>query len=423
MSRPSIFLYAAMIAALTYFSGAVVQLWFFGAPESVRYFGIVTYSPFMKYFSYSVYGMSLLLVLGYGSTILSQVRRIKTGWILLLYILASCLWAIDSKASFTVVQVILLAFMFGLYMAKRLTLPQLLKVLAWFYALVILAAYFLIIRYPYLGTYAGFDGSWRGAFGDRNEMAFHCNLALAVYLTLWKSGVSGTTKLCILAPLMLAIVALIINSNSATGLLCMGVLVLAAYVLPLLRNKTGSLLFVGLPLLIVLVLGSMVVQNYKSDIVSALGKDETLTGRTGIWDQFMVAAQERPVLGFGAQSIFVRDRRVMTASFFDTQAGMSYAYAAHNMYISMLVKYGLLGMVLFVFMLASMIGSALSRKKNTDDVRASFYGLTLCVILFFGGSLTIDAMGVVWLFYGILLSVPKPVVTRLPDDPSQEQLS
>ncbi len=410
-----------IVAILVYLSGAILQLWFFGVPESRRYGGGVTYSPFMQLFSYAMYFSAVALIVSGWRHMAHAWRRSKALWLMVAYIGLSALWALDGAASFDEWKVMLLGFLFGVYVS-RIDAPHQLQILGLFYGAVVLAGLFFAVRYPYLGTYMGADGSWRGAFGDRNEMAMHSNIALVCFMTAWVAAKTKWIRYLLLAPLIMGCGLLIVKSNSATGLICMITLMLLSMVLPLLRKNTALLLGVGVPILALAALTMGAIFSNSDTVLKLLGKDPTLTGRTHIWEEFLDAAAKEPLFGYGAQKVYVRSGSVLTRSFYDAGAGESYAYAAHNMYLSMLLKYGAVGMLIFALAIVQMARAALRANRNTQDPMSRFYILLLSVVLLFGMSLTIDNMGIIWCYMAMIANAASRGSSGAPLEASEDPL-
>ncbi len=401
----SLFKRSVLIGILCYLTGAIFQLWFFGPPETFKHLGGAIDSAFMRLFSYSMYGTAVVLMIIALPRMLGSMRHALTGWVMLFYITLSTLWSLDADGSMDVAKILLISFAFGSYLALKVSAQNTLRIFALFYAIVMLAGLFFIVRYPYLGTYA-IDGSWRGAFGDRNEMAFHACLALSVWIAQWKLTSQRWKKCTILAPLIILTAGMIVFSGSATGLVCMMVIVLSIPLFYMLYAKPGRLV-VMLPLMVlVTVFASTIVSNYRADILRALGKDETLTGRTIIWEEFLKAAEKSPLLGYGAQPIFVRSGEVLTTTFYDSALQQSYAYAPHSVYVAIMIKYGAVGLLLFAAMMITILRRILALKEDEAPATSLAKFMMLTVIIVFGFSLTIDALAIVWIYLGMVLASP-----------------
>jgi O-antigen ligase len=76
---------------------------------------------------------------------------------------------------------------------------------------------------------------------------------------------------------------------------------------------------------------------YLSSASEALGRDETFTGRTWIWEAVIPEFKHMPWLGHGFQSFWTTEWRAMVF-------GMPYA---HNGYLDILLELGVVGLALY----------------------------------------------------------------------------
>jgi O-antigen ligase len=78
------------------------------------------------------------------------------------------------------------------------------------------------------------------------------------------------------------------------------------------------------------------------DISSALGRNETLTGRSEIWEKLIPFAIERPILGHGFGGFWSTEMREF-----------AFVGEAHNGYLDLVLNIGFLGLFLFAMFLLS----------------------------------------------------------------------
>ena len=117
--------------------------------------------------------------------------------------------------------------------------------------------------------------------------------------------------------------------------------------------------------------------------LDSLGKDQTLTGRTMLWEAGDRIVQERPILGVGAEGFWTWTRgeafTLLEASY--KQAGTRFNF--HNSYYEVQVHLGYLGLVfLWATMLWCIFRSGLAWFKSQTILRSFFLLLTLIVFTF-----------------------------------------
>ena len=79
-----------------------------------------------------------------------------------------------------------------------------------------------------------------------------------------------------------------------------------------------------------------------ASLTSSLGRDTTLTGRTGIWAGLLPVIERQPILGYGFGSFWTTKR-----------ARIHEINEAHNGYIDVLLEIGYVGLFLFTMFLLS----------------------------------------------------------------------
>jgi exopolysaccharide production protein ExoQ len=104
---------------------------------------------------------------------------------------------------------------------------------------------------------------------------------------------------------------------------------------------------------------------------SVLGRDETLTGRTGVWAGVLPAAMGQPILGHGF------------AAFWNPTRGLLYDInEAHNGYLEIILELGFVGLVLFSMFLLSCCRKAQRELSHDFDWGVLWICFLLMAVLF-----------------------------------------
>ena len=135
--------------------------------------------------------------------------------------------------------------------------------------------------------------------------------------------------------------------------------------------------FVALTLLVIFSAIVAVIVIWPGFLFSLLGKDVTLTGRTGIWSAVTDSIAKRPLLGYGYQAFWLglegeSYRVILTVSWVLAQA--------QNGFLDVMLEMGVAGLVivLFVFGFAFRDGVVcLLRSRNDAQLRAVEWYLTI----------------------------------------------
>ena len=91
---------------------------------------------------------------------------------------------------------------------------------------------------------------------------------------------------------------------------------------------------------------------FRSQLLGLMGKGDTLTGRTDIWESVTALAQQRPVFGWGWVSYWAP-----WVSPFDDLAfeGGVHQYQAHNAWLDLWLQLGIVGVVVFAALMLSSV--------------------------------------------------------------------
>lgn len=221
--------------------------------------------------------------------------------------------------------------------------------------------------------YDAIDGTYSlvGAFSSKNQLGFYASLgvyfAVTSLLILRERGLWRVPPVCVGLISAFALV----SSQSATSMISVLAALLVAFAFfvflffsPKQRKATFSVgVIVALALVPVAVNG-----GFLDVILGVFGKDSTLTGRTYLWAQGMMAADVAPILGVGYQAYWVQGfseaERLWYEFFITGRAGFHF----HNTFIEVFVELGLVGVALlslvFVTTLAGHVKRLLAERRN-----------------------------------------------------------
>jgi exopolysaccharide production protein ExoQ len=165
---------------------------------------------------------------------------------------------------------------------------------------------------------------------------------------------------------------LIHMAGSSTSLMCliiaMSILIVSR--VPSVSKAPGRLMRLGLTAVLVLI-ALEVTLGVSAKVISALGRDPTLTNRVSIW-QSLLAMAGNPLIGVGYESFWLGKR---LAVLMDTVG----VRQAHNGYLETYLNIGLVGLVLVVALMIS--GLVKARKEMTIDYRFAVLRLTFIVVV------------------------------------------
>ena len=320
--------------------------------------------------------------------------------IVLLYILASCIWAIDTSGSFTEFYKTTIAILFGFFLAVRFTEKEILSLLSIAFAIMVVSSFFLALFYPEYGIHTGDKGQWRGAWGHKNQLSMRMLFAFIIF-----SIASVEFKKLKFRYYLFALLSalLIVLSQSGTGITILILILFFPIFIPLLRLHTAFLVASALA---ILSFGSLIyIIADKPDITSwyfiSLDKDPTLSGRTETWNGILYSLSDyrssHTLLGYGAQPWLFNNGQI-------TVIPSITALSVDNMYMNILVKYGIVGSIIFGLLLFKATHVSLSQLKTKGKLLGNFYIVVMMVMLINGISENVDTTRIIWTFVVLILT-------------------
>ncbi|TRC95872.1 O-antigen ligase family protein [Mesorhizobium sp. WSM4303] len=345
-------------------------------------------------------------------------RDLSSTWLPLVFVAYICLSVFWSQAAGTSARAGLQYFSHILcaYVAAR-TISVRTLVLGSLIGIFVVLLYSLKVGGYALDTIDG-TTNFVGAFGSKNQVGFFASLGiffclafLVFYRRNWMSFV-WTTPIMLLSVYMLAI------AHSATSVASLpaviGIVALLTMSKILSRAYRRVMFVVGA---VALVTGVVAALNLGllDFVLGIFGKDSTLTGRTYLWEQGWLAAQQHPVLGYGYAAYWIQGfadpERLWAEFYISTRTGFHF----HNTYIETLVELGFIGMIILALIILRSFWGHVSKVVFGDwsadsVVLAGAVGLMLIRSFF-----EVEILGPYFtasfiVYYGLFKLRPVPVV-------------
>ncbi|HEY2897220.1 MAG TPA: O-antigen ligase [Gemmatimonadaceae bacterium] len=309
----------------------------------------------------------------------------------------SVTWSVDPATSLRRAFALTMWTLFGLYLASRYDTKTLLRLLGVALGLLALMSIASVILTPDYGIEFGFDkGAWRGVFTTKNTLGEMMLLAAVVF------GLFASRKGPARVPAMVGVVlamTLIFFAKATAALLIVAVLAITIpIVLTFRRNNAAAALV--LCILLGTSAGASVAIADRDAVLSVLGKDATLTGRTILWSAVEGRIEERPMLGYGYNAFWeangVQSEQVRTVVGWDTPH-------SHNGLLDVWLDIGLIGV------LALIAAYVLALKRAWIALRASMqldgvWAMTFLVMLFLGNT-TESSISQSFLIWAVFVAV------------------
>lgn len=273
-------------------------------------------------------------------------------------------------------------------------------------------------------SYDVVDGSYQfvGAFASKNQLGFFASLAML--FALFSFFVEGRLRF------PLRVVGLLVGAFGTWTLMRTGS---ATSVITIAGTLGGAVaLLVGgrmraLPRFVIFAAGAVAVLlgavvalqgGAFEGILGAFGKDTTLTGRTYLWREGLIAFQKNPIVGMGYSAFwtvgFEDAERLWEEFFIAGKTGFHF----HNAYIEVAVGLGTVGLVVCVMTLVAFLAlavRALLRPMVTPDTVLS---VSAGILLLMRSMVEIDfltpyTVGSFLLYFAVMrLLLPVPEANR-----------
>jgi exopolysaccharide production protein ExoQ len=209
--------------------------------------------------------------------------------------LLSVLWSAAPEATVRRSAALLGTTLFGAYLATRYDLQRLLSLLTWALGI---AGLLSLVSALVLTSYGvvSYEGWWEGVYGEKNATGAAMALGALVFLL---RALSQPRHRWLTWAFFGLSVGLLLLSNALTALMSLLILFLLFPFYKVLRwQYTLMLPFLILAVLVGGVASGWLLGNMEN-ILPALGRDVTLTGRTEIWPAVIDSIRQRPWLGYG----------------------------------------------------------------------------------------------------------------------------
>lgn len=260
----------------------------------------------------------------------------------------------------------------------------------------ILTAYFvagMIAAVLSLGMNVVDQGAWTGIFGQKNFFAINMFL---LYLTAFgvafdKENSRGLRRVAMAAIPFAMFMVLMAKSGTTTLLMIGTTLVMIGHTFvwkPAAHIPKARLLIFAL-LSVILLFGTYIFigilqLDLKEEILGALGKDSTLTGRTMLWEIAQRTMEEHPWTGLGVNGYWRADNAVANSlqKILSGSDGFNIYFTFHNSYLDNGVSYGYPGFWVTIFLATWTCASAiLNWIRDQSVLNISFVVIALMMIL------------------------------------------
>lgn len=340
--------------------------------------GLYPVVPILLFFA-----LWLPLPLLYGRALLPDIRRTALLYLLPLLMMASGFWSREMGHSFYLGTAFVVMMLVIGIAAKALSPESFTRGLMLGVLLVLVVT--LASGRQAVDFLSG-SAALTGLFGSKNVVGLFAETGiLAGLLGLWRPEVKGVRQSWLVLPLLALSAASLWLAHSGTSVLTLLLTLLALVVFNAVVAMPKSL---RAPLLVILLsLGVAFVIAFAlaggdALLLSLMGKDATLTGRTYLWQQGVRYALEHPWLGHGYAAFWVQGNPLAESYWEMFHIEDRKGFHFHSAYVQCLVDLGIVGVCsLLLLMLATLWVAAKRAARHCRGLPLLMLALALMFLL------------------------------------------
>lgn len=368
---------------------------------------------FLRFMWLPVYGVTLCMLFVHRENLSRILLRSPALVLLVLLTLCSALWSLDPATSFRRGIAAICTAGFGFYLAAGFSWRDMLRCLglAW----LILAVGNLIAG----GLFPGFGrmqeihpGAWCGLWFEKNQMGG--NFARSAFLFAFLIATDRDWRRLWIIGLVFS-AALVLLSTSKTSLL--GLILGSGILLAYLWMRTHRLLALASMWLMftVSIFATIFVMAMPETVVSIMGRDLTLTGRTDIWEVLLREMEQRPLLGFGYGTFWAAESEPAMRVRLETEWNVP---TAHNGILEVMLALGQIGAALFIIDYLLNAGRSLLSAHLRASSAFAFGYLAIYALFSVSESVILVQNNITWLTYCAIAG--KLALDRLPSSDTRK---
>lgn len=259
--------------------------------------------------------------------------------------------------------------------------------------------------------------SFTGLFGSKNQVGLYAEIGIFVSLLLYFRLSRNPLQLIgfVVIPFALGGLCLAL-SHSASSLVSL-LVVLAVCIFACIMSALPKGLKVVALGLVAFAAATIVLGLYAFDIdlqgeiLKALGKNPTLTGRTWLWGLGIDAGLTNPILGYGYNGFWMPGQPLAERMWAEFDVTTKTGFHFHNAYIQTFVDLGAIGLVFVMTMIFLLILKSLRPLINERASVENLFLLGMTTMLLVRSAVEVDFLGPfgigVLLFYYLMFKKPE----------------
>ncbi|MCV3216499.1 O-antigen ligase family protein [Plectonema radiosum NIES-515] len=315
---------------------------------------------------YSIWLILISLNCIFGKSIMSTVSRNISLYLLTALTFLSFLWSKFPDFTLSNATEVIMMTLFGLYFATRFSLKEQVKLVACTLLIAGVLSTIVALGFPLVGIdQEAHAGAWKGVYGQKNVLGSMMVLSSLTFFALPKENSALYRWFGFTFSLVLMLL-----STSKTSLVVSFLLMLIIMFYKNFKWQGKISVILGNIFILILACVAVVVLTYWIELITGLGRDPSLTGRTFIWDVMIAKLMEQPLFGYGLNAFWAPN------SPYAIEVGQAFRSTwippnGHNGLLDLSVDVGLVGLALFLISYFTTFVRSLKRayaSKNSEDI-------------------------------------------------------
>jgi O-antigen ligase len=323
--------------------------------------------------------IAIALIVPYYRLILEELFKDRLASLLLGFVILTSFWSQDPVRSITKAAALCFSSLFVYWVKIRLSVRQQMEILMIAGAVAAVLSIAVVILLPSSGLDTMHDSAWQGIFYSKNHMG-RIFLFLLTPAVCFKPATSlGRLTRISYVILMLFLIGM---SRSRSAWLFTALYLLFAASMKLSSRISRSEVYQVLIFTAAAVAGlSLLVVANADTILSLLGRDLSLSGRTTIWNILMISISKRPLVGYGYQAFWSGATGEGMNAIIAEHGMMHFLGAyAHSGYLSVVLEEGIVGLGLTVLLLCQGVRHALVCLRESRTLNETYWYIAILFI-------------------------------------------
>jgi len=346
-----------------------------------------------------VYTVAFFLLGRRPGAVMETIRDNPLLVTVFLFPMVSVIWSVDHGTSFRRGVALLMTGVYCVYLARRLSPDEFLRrlLLALFVGGVLSLVFTVVDPGAAIEHGAINNGSWKGVYGHKAILGRIAAVAVTVSVyvrprSFWERAMGWATIAIFLF--------LSIKSQSRASWLMMGGGIGCMMLIAIMRNRVLSS---GIKLTIAIMTGLAVLTTVGvlfDKILAAMGRDDTFSGRTTLWEgAIAVAKAHHPILGAGYRAFWTDTGAAGVRDYIQHWARLP--SHGHNGYLDIWLELGYAGVALFaVFVIITLWRLVRRMLREPGETAWAAFAIFFFVFLLNNASVTVafKHTDIAWIF-------------------------